>query len=238
MNKPIYRFLADKKWREYRRLVLMQRITQMKVVPDVLAHVDPVVDVKLWFGRRSVQPGEFVNTRISTVAPKLAIQPFDKGKKLVTIAVVDSDVPNLETDGFDYRCHFLAVNVPISPTSIMVSLDKLSPESQVIFPWLAPYSLKGAPYHRLSIFVMEQKDGAALDRNTVAEKVKREDFRLRSLETRHQLRPVGVHLFRNEWDESTPGVMEELGIEGADIELKRKRVEPLPYKPKNPERYR
>lgn len=238
MNKPVYRLLADRKWREYRRPIVVQRITQMNVIPDVLAHIDPVVDIKLWFGRRSVQPGEFVNTRVSTIAPRITVQPFEKGEKLVTIAVVDSDVPNFETDGFDYRCHFLAVNVPISPTSNFVSFDRLSAESQVIFPWLAPYSMKGSPYHRLSIFVMEQKDGASLDKTTVAEKVQREDFRLRSLETRHHLKPIGAHLFRNQWDESTADVMEELGIEGADIELKRKRVEKLPYKRKSSERYR
>ncbi|KAL1956030.1 hypothetical protein VTO42DRAFT_7845 [Malbranchea cinnamomea] len=238
MNKPIYRFLADRKWREYRRKILIQRLTQMKVIPDVLAHIDPVADVKLWFGRRSIQPGEFVNSRISMISPKLAIQTFEKGEKLVTIAVVDPDVPNVEKDGFDYRCHFLAINVPISPTSNLISFDKLSPESQVLLPWLPPYSIKGSPYHRLSIFVLEQKDQAPLNYETVAKKVQREDFRLRSLETRHQLKPIGAHLFRNEWDEGTVAVMKELGVEGADIELKRKRVEPLPYKPKNPERYR
>lgn len=227
MDRPIYRFLADRKWREYRRPILIQRITQMKVIPDVVAQLDPVVDVKLSFGRKTVQPGEFVTARVSTVAPKVEIQPFSKGEKLVTIAVVDSDVPNLETDGFDYRGHFLAINVPISPMNTSVSLDQLSAESQTLLPWLPPHAHKGTPYHRLSVFVMEQKDQKPLDYETVAKKVQREDFRLRSLQTRHQLKPIGVHLFRNQWDESTPDVMKEHGIEGADIEFKRKRVEPL-----------
>ncbi|KAI2082572.1 mitochondrial 54S ribosomal protein YmL35 [Ophidiomyces ophidiicola] len=238
MDKPIYRFLADRKWREYRRAILVQRITQMKVVPDVLAHIDPIVDVKLSFGRKSVQPGEFVNSRASTVAPDLQIQSFAKDAKLVTIAVVDPDVPNLETDAFDHRCHFLAINVPISPTEISVSLDKLAPESQVILPWLAPYALKGSPYHRISILIMEQKDQKSLDYNVAQKKVEREGFRLRSFETRHQLKPIGAHLFRTHWDEDMLDVMTGLGVEGIDIELKRKRVEPLPYKRRNPASFR
>lgn len=238
MNKPIYRFLADRKWREYRRKILVQRITQMKVVPDVLPHVDPTVDVKLSFGRRPVQPGEFVESRVSASPAKLTVQPFEKGEKLVTIAVVDSDVPNLETDGFDYRCHFLAANVPISPTDTIVNLEKLSAESQVLLPWLPPVAQKGSPYHRLSVFVLEQKDQKPLDLAEVGKKVQRDDFRLRGLETRHQLKPIGAHLFRSQWDEGTAEVMNKAGIEGADIEFRRRRIEPLPYKRRNPASFR
>lgn len=234
MNKPIYRHLANEKWREYRRKILMQRLTQMKVVPDVVAQIDPILDVKLTFGQRSAQPGVFVDSRVSTVAPTLNIQSFQPGQKLVTIAIVDPDVPNLETDGFDYRGHFLAINVPITPTSKPISLGELSADSQVILPWLAPHAQKGSPYHRLSILVMEQKSGGPLDYQTVAKNVQREDFRPRRLESRHHLKPIGAHLFRTQWDDNMADVMNELGIEGADIELKRKRIEPLPYKRRNP----
>ncbi|KAK2749474.1 hypothetical protein FQN57_006408 [Myotisia sp. PD_48] len=237
MNRPIYRFLANKKWREYRRKILVQRITQMKVIPDVLAHIDPILDVKLSFGRRSVQPGVFVNSRVSTMAPTLDIQSFEKGQKLVTIAVVDPDIPNVENDSFDNRANFLAVNVPIDPTSTSVPLQSLS-DTQVILPWQAPYAQQGSPYHRLSVFVLEQKDQKPLDHKVVAGKVSREGFNLRSLETWFRLKPTGVQLFRTQWDETMEQVMKELGFEGADIQLKRKRVEPLPYKRRNPSSFR
>ncbi|KAK2875081.1 hypothetical protein FQN49_001799 [Arthroderma sp. PD_2] len=237
MSRPIYRHLANLKWREYRRLILIQRLTQMKVIPDVLAHIDPSVDVKLFFGRKQIQPGAFVDSRVSILPPSLDIQSFDKGERLLTIAVMDPDVPNIETDMFDSKANFLAVNVPISPTSTFISLGDLS-ESQVVLPWTAPYALKGSPYHRLSVFVMEQKGQKPLDVKTVAEKINRDDIRLRSLETRHQLKPIGANLFRTQWDDNMAAVMGELGIEGADIELKRKRVEPLPYKRRNPASFR
>lgn len=239
MNKPIYRYLADRKWREYRRLIIVQRITQMKVIPDVLPHCDPIVDVKLYFGRRSVQPGEFVNSRVSVTTPKLNIQSFERGEKLVTIAVVDPDVPNVEKNGFDYKCHYLAVNVPISPTNTRVDLSKLSEESQVVLPWLPPVAQKGSPYHRLSLFVMEQKDSKPLDFAAVKEKeTSRDDLRLRTLQARYHLKPIGAHLFRTQWDDGTEEVMKQIGFEGADLELRRKRVEPLPYKRRNPSTFR
>lgn len=122
MSKPIYRYLADKQWRSYKRNVLMQRITQMSVVPDVLPTIDPTFSVALSFRQRAVQHGDFVDSRVSESPPHLRIQKYKKGEVLVTVAVVNADVPNVEKDGFDYRCHFLAGNVRLSPTDTSVSL--------------------------------------------------------------------------------------------------------------------
>ena len=238
MNKPIYRYLADRKWREYRRLILIQRITQMKIVPDVVHHFEPTVDVKFAFGRKTIQPGDFVESTVSENPCRLSIQLFERGEKLVTIAVVDSDVPNVEKDGFDYRCHFLASNISISPTLPHVDLGKLSSENQILLPWLPAFAQKGSPNHRLSIFVLEQKDNIPIDLDVAMKKVQRDGFVLRSLMTRHMLKPIGITLFRSKWDEGTVGVMTRAEVEGANVQLKRFKVEPLPYKRRNPATFR
>ncbi|PKY03538.1 PEBP-like protein [Aspergillus campestris IBT 28561] len=239
MSKPIYRYLADQKWREYRRKILVQRITQMKVVPDVLPHCDPIVDTKLYFNRSAVQPGDFVQANASTTAPKLDIQLFEGGEKLVTIAVVDPDVPNLETDSFDFRTHYLAVNVPISAISTKVDLAQLSADSQVVLPWEAPVTQKGSPYHRLSLFILEQKDSQPLDFAAVkAKESVRDNQLLRTLQGRYHLKAIGAHLFRSQWDETTLEVMEKIGFPLADVELRRKKIDPLPYKRRNPSTFR
>lgn len=236
MNRPIYRFLADREWRQYRRLILMQRLTQMNVVPDVLARIDPTADVKLAFAKHIVQPGDFVASNVSASPPALTIQTFSQGTRLATIAVVDADVPNLETDSFEPHCHYLAVNVPISPTTPRVSLASPPTGSNVLLPWTAPYALKGSPYHRLAIAVLEQP--GSLEPETVAAKVGRHGFSLRSIETRHHLKPIGAHLFRIKWDDHMSELMEKAGYEGADIELRKQKVEPLPYKRRNPASFR
>ncbi|KAL4771879.1 phosphatidylethanolamine-binding protein [Aspergillus nidulans var. acristatus] len=239
MSKPIYRYLADQKWREYRRKILVQRITQMKVIPDVLPHCDPIVDTKLYFGRKAVPPGEFVNSQVSSVPPKLDIQVFDGENRLVTIAVVDSDVPNVEEDSFDYMMHYLAVNIPISALNTKVDLSQLSTESQVVLPWLPPVAQKGSPYHRLSLFVMEQKDNTPLDFAAVkAKETDRHNKLLRTLQARYHLKPIGAHLFRTIWDDDTRDVMKEIGFPLVDMELRRKRSEALPYKRRNPSTFR
>lgn len=239
MSKPIYRYLADQKWREYRRKIIIQRITQMKVIPDVLPHCDPVVDTKLYFNRKAVQPGEFVNSMVSTSAPKLDVQVFDGEEKLVTIAVVDSDVPNVEEDSFDYKMHYLAVNIPISAINTKVDLSQLSTESQLVMPWLPPVAQKGSPYHRLSVLIMEQKDSKPLDFAAVkAKETDRDNALVRTIQARYHLKAIGAHLFRSQFDDTTMEVMKQIGFEGADLELRRKKVEPLPYKRRNPSSFR
>ena len=239
MNKPVYRYLADRRWRSYRRLIITQRIKQMHVIPDVLPYIDPVADVHISFRGKTAHPGDFVSSLSSEEAPRLNIQCFDKGERLVTIAVVDPDVPVIEKDGFKHRCHFLASNIKISPTSPVVDLGNLDREGQVLHPWLPPFAQNGSPYHRLSLFVLEQPNMEALDMNAAKSRAaQRDEFLLRAFTTRFRLTPFGVGLFRSQWDDGTASVMQRAGVEGADVELKRKRIEPLPYKRKEGSRYR
>ncbi|KAL8942997.1 MAG: hypothetical protein Q9216_001353 [Gyalolechia sp. 2 TL-2023] len=235
LNRPIYRFLADQQWRKQRRLILMQRVNQMHVVPDVVPYVDPTAEVKVAFGRRNIQPGDFVDSRTSEIPPRLNVQLFERGERFVSVVVMDPDVPNLETDGFDSRCHFVAVNVLISPVSPLVSLSALSGQAHILRPWLPPHAQKGSPYHRLAILVYEQKDGRGLEADEIEKLTTRykEQFSLRSFTQNFQNQPIGVHLFRTVWDDSMAGVMQRAGIEGANIELKRKKAEKLPYKKKD-----
>lgn len=246
MNKPIYRYLADQKWRKYKRLVLEQRISQFGLVPDLLPTLDPVADVDLAFGRKSVAPGEFVDSAISEKLPRLSVQTFDGAQKLVTVIVVDADVPIPEKDSFGYRCHFIASNIPIAPDQTSIPLNTFEQQERkledveakkIALPWLAPWAHKGAPYHRMTVFVLEQKDAQALNVGKISE-TQRKDFILRSFIDKHKLKPIGATLFRTKWDESMAGVMQRNGLENeVNVEFKRKRIEPLPYK-KRTERMR
>lgn len=233
MNKPIYRHLADKQWRSYRRLIIEQRVEQLALVPDILPHFDPTADVRLAFLRRNVQPGEFIDSRVSEIAARLKVQVFDdKGERLVSVVVVDSDVPNVETDNFTHRCHYLATNIPISPTNTSLPLSKVSPTTQLVLPWLPPHAQKGSPAHRMSIWVLQQEGSQNLDVEKLKKKIKRDGFSLRSFSDKMSLRPIGVNVFRSQWDEGTAGVMERAGLKGANIEFKRKRIPALKPKQK------
>ncbi|KAL6711439.1 mitochondrial 54S ribosomal protein YmL35 [Coniothyrium glycines] len=239
MNKPIYRYLADKKWRAYKRLVLEQRITQMGVIPDLLPSLDLVADIDLGFARKTIAPGDFVSSAVSEKMPRLNVQLFGPGEKMVTVVVVDADVPEPEKDGFTYRCHFIASNIPLSPTQPSIPFQRIAHEDEksadptakkIALPWTAPWAHKGAPYHRLAVFVLEQNEGKALDVTKLSQ-TKREPFNLRSLVDIYKMRALTATLFRTQWDETMAGVMERAGLhDQIGVELKRKKVDPLPYK--------
>lgn len=225
MDKPIYRYYAERKWRGLPYRIITQRIKQLNIVPDVLPKFDPVVDVQLFFRRIKVTPGAILDSRITEVPPRLKVQVFNPGERLVSVVVMDSDVPNAETDSFDRRCHYLAANVPISPNQPSLPLGKVNKESQLAVPWLPAFSQKGAPYHRLSVFVLEQKPGENIDIAKLRELYSgRDGFSLKSYRDKFGLTPVGFNIFRTIWDEGTAGVMERAGIPGADVQFKFKRV--------------
>lgn len=238
MNKPVYRHLAEQKWRSYERKIVMQRIQQMNVVPDVLPKVDPTIQVRLSFGTKRLAHGVVVPSKTSEAPPTIHIQPFESGEQTVTVLVLDSDIPNTETDAFDYRLHALVTNIPITPTSGTVSLAELAGDSRSAFAWLPPTAQKGAPWHRLSVWVFAHPANKQLDVPSIQARYTRDTFNLRSFRDKYLLRPIGVTMFRSKWDEDTKAVMERHEVKGADVEFKKKSIEPMRYKKKDGARYR
>ncbi|KJK74666.1 hypothetical protein H634G_09977 [Metarhizium anisopliae BRIP 53293] len=235
MNKPIYRALAEKKWRSYDYRLITQRIKQFNIVPDVLPKLEPTADVQLYFRQSKIAPGDIVSSQVSENAPRLRVQVFNKGERLVTVVVVDSDVPDIEGDSFTKRCHYLAANIPLSPTDTSLPLGKIVAEDQLAVPWMPAFSQKGAPYHRLGIYLLEQRAGDKVDVAALKELyAARDGFSLKSMRDKFGLAPFGFSLFRSVWDENTAAVMARHGIPGADVELRPMRVHSLkpPVKPR------
>ncbi|KAG6015329.1 hypothetical protein E4U43_005429 [Claviceps pusilla] len=235
MNKPIYRALAEKKWRSYDYRLITQRIKQFNIVPDVLPKLEPTADVQLFFRQSKVAPGAVVDSLTSERAPRLRVQVFDKGQRLVTVAVLDSDVPEVKSDGFTKRCHYLAANIPLSPTDTSLPLSKIVAENQLAVPWLPAFSQKGAPYHRMGIYLLEQRPGEEVDVSKLKQLYSgRDGFSLKSMRDKFGLKTFGFNMFRSVWDENTAAVMARHDIPGADVELRPTRVHSLkpPVKPR------
>jgi large subunit ribosomal protein L35 len=228
MSKPIYRHLAERRWHDMDRKITLQRIEQFFIVPDILPKLDPTADVKLFFRGEKVSPGEILDSRITEVPPSLKLQVFDKGERLISVAVVDSDVPNPEDQSFATRLHLLAANIPWDPTKLSLPLAHIGKQTggETVVPWLPPFSQKGSPYQRLSIFVLQH------EKPVDAEELKklygaRDGFNLQSLRNKLKASPVGFNIFRTIWDEGTAEVMARHNIPGADIEYKREKFDSM-----------
>ncbi|KAG6227575.1 hypothetical protein E4U26_001616 [Claviceps purpurea] len=228
MNKPIYRALAEKKWRSYDERLITQRITQFNIVPDLLPKFEPTADVQLFFRKSKIEPGAILDCLTTEKAPRLRVQVFDKGQRLVTVVVLDPDVPQPETNTFTKRCHYLAANIPLSPTDPSLALMNIVADNQLAVPWLPAFAQKGSPYHRMSIFVLEQKPGEELDVSKLKELYSsRDNFSLKSMRDKFGLKPFGFNMFRSVWDENMAAVMERHNLAGADVELRPTRVRSL-----------
>ncbi|KAI9149597.1 PEBP-like protein [Paramyrothecium foliicola] len=228
MNKPIYRHYAEKKWRSYDYRLIAQRIEQFHIVPDVLPKLDPTADVQLYFRQLKVSPGDFVDSAVSENPPRLRVQVFDKGERLVSVVVLDADVPDVEADGFSKRCHYLAANVPLSPADTSLPLSRVRGEDQLAVPWLPVFAQKGAPYHRVAVFLLEQEPGQRVDVAKLKELyASRDGFSLKSFRDKFGLKPFGFNMFRSVWDDNTAAVMARHGLPGADVEFRTARVHSL-----------
>jgi large subunit ribosomal protein L35 len=163
---------------------------------------------------------------------------FDAGPRLVSFVFIDSDVPDVDNDSFSHRCHGLWTNIEVTPTQQHIPLGSHKQADTTVIPWMPPHAQKGSPYHRISAFMLEHTDGKALDVEALKASTPQNGFNLRTFLSKYPLKPVGVNMFRTVYDEGTKMVMEEHGLDGADVELRRKPSEKLPYKKKDGARYR
>ncbi|KAF3280803.1 hypothetical protein TWF970_002490 [Orbilia oligospora] len=155
--KKIYQHWDDQKWRSLKRKLLMQRVEQMNVVPDVLPSIDPIIDVSLRFRRKNVPHGAKVLAKNATRYPSVQVKQFDSKKRLVTVLVVDPDKPNLEKNGFDYYLQWMVTNCDISIENPMVVGVSTSHNARdEVAPYEVPYVHKGEGYHRYCLFILEQ----------------------------------------------------------------------------------
>lgn len=231
MNKPIYRYYTRQKWLSYDYKLIVQRIEQFHIVPDLVDKLEPTIDVKLLFRGQKISPGSIVPSNVSENMPLLRVQLFDRGERLFTVVVVDADVPDVSKDCYWKRCHFLAANIPLNPCNTSLPFSKMD-KDKIALPWLPPTSQKGAPYHRLAIFLLEQVDNEMFDVAKMREVYSsRDHFCVKVLRQKYKLLPKGFNMFRSVWDDTTAEVMQRHNIPGADVELRRVHIPSIkPYK--------
>ncbi|SCV73371.1 BQ2448_7297 [Microbotryum intermedium] len=207
-TKAIYRHLAEKRWRTEGALaILMQRVTQMSLVPDVLPEFDPVLDVQISVADHSkepLQPGVFTLPRQTREPFQVSAHVFHPEERLYTLLMVDPDVPDPLNRTFTTTLHWLVPNIPLSSSRTDVS------SSSALIPYLPPHPQQGTPYHRYTVVLLEQQNELVL----APEAVERTDFSVRDLLQQNDLTASGMTFFRQKWDEDVSAIYREiLGVE-------------------------
>ncbi|KAF4605629.1 hypothetical protein EYR40_004416 [Pleurotus pulmonarius] len=211
MSQPVYRHLAEQRWRKDGDLdLLMERIHQMNVVPDVLPDLHPSVDIRITVpstlkqlreGQKvhaPVEPGAFVFPRQTTKRPNVFTTVFHPETKLYTLLMVDPDVPHVETQSFTTYLHWLQPNISLSATTQSRLLD-LNTHT----PYIPPHPQRGTPYHRYVLLLLPQSDPTKPLEIPIVADSDRLGFDTRSFLQQWGLDGVkggGAHMFRQVWD--------------------------------------
>jgi large subunit ribosomal protein L35 len=212
LTDPVFAHLREKAWRKNVLPRTTERIQLMRVVPDAVASVLPLVDVEVAFGQGTgihdhggdagaVQVGSFVPPHVSLQQPNVRITPFHRDERLYTLALIDTDAPYEYEDKMGNYAHWLVANVPLSLAKTDVSTTK----DQTIMQYIPPHPQQGTPYHRYALVVLEQSRGS-IQVNTTAASIpesieSRLHFNVNHFAAEHQMRCVGLHFWREKWSE-------------------------------------
>jgi large subunit ribosomal protein L35 len=224
MTKTVHRHLLEQRWREDGPLdLLMERIHQMHVVPDVIGSFHPSLDLRLVTPGNCgtteryrsdkplpVEPGVYLLPQQTRVPPRLYPVVYHDETRLYTLLMVDPDVPDEANQTYQTYVHWLKPNIPLSALSSSAQLANLNTHT----PYIPPHPQRGTSYHRyttlllpqrfrISVPVLSQKQRCGFDVRTFIEKYKFEDSK-----------GGGIHMFREVWNEEVSNIYQEiLGVE-------------------------
>jgi len=221
MTKPVFRHLIEQKWRTKGDLdLLMERIHQMNVIPDLLPTFRPSLDLRITFPepppqstylrtrikRRhaAIEPGEYLLPEQTRRAPRLYTSVFHPETRLYTLVMIDSDVPEPENSSFSTYLHWLAPNIPLSATS----KNPIVPTPPLTY-YVPPHPQRGSPYHRYCIFLLPQPDSAQTIKVPVIKDEARRGFNLRQFCETHGYDASaggGAHMWREVWNETVSDI--------------------------------
>ncbi|KAG0173172.1 hypothetical protein DFQ28_010853 [Apophysomyces sp. BC1034] len=205
MAQPVYRYLTQKQFEKAPRSQLLERVTQMNVIPDLVAPgFDPKVQINIHLGEEEqpVEPGVFVKPEKTVNVPKINVSNFHTDTRLYTLMFVDPDSPDVVNQSYQQHCHWLITNVPLSATQSIVA------GGDTVLDYVPPHPQKGTKYHRYTLIAYEQPNQG---QDKVEIKLeKRDAFDTKTLAQAHGLNISGVSFFREEWDAAVSNIYQDI----------------------------
>ncbi|KAH7926219.1 PEBP-like protein [Leucogyrophana mollusca] len=222
MSKAVDRHLVEQRWRKEGALdLLMERIHQMHVVPDVLPDLHPSLDVRVTFPEvpssdasedaplkvkySQVEPGTFLVPEQTINPPQLYTSVFHAETRLYTLLMVDPDVPDEANETFQTYVHWLQPNVQLSALSPS-PLQNINSHT----PYIPPHPQRGTPYHRYVLLLLPQQSHLSIPKLS---KEARLGFDVRAFLERYGFDASiggGAHMWREVWSEGVSGIYSEI----------------------------
>lgn len=226
-SQPVYRHFLKEKWELYGLLVLMQRLEQMKAIPDTLATLVPKTDLKVKFPHNTeaqfagwVEPGTILPAFAVSQPPVFQIQEFESvpENQLYTLLVVNPDTPDLETNSFSTTLHYGLSNVSQAQLN---AGDRFAVEEAVFREYVPVLPEKNAQNQRAVVWLFRQEGQVTVG------PVEAEKFEIRAFVDQHKLVAVGAHIWRQHFDRSTNGVRADYGLGKGRVFHRVRRTHPV-----------
>lgn len=232
LSVPVYRHLAEQKWRDHDLMVTMQRMETLHVIPDTMPTLDPKADVKVRFGHNTreefvgnITPGTVLPAFAVAVPPTIEVQEFDASDHklgLYTAVLINPDTPDLETNSFKTTLHYGLQNVPLTYTDNTILPLKLMANPQFVFQQYTPLlPEKNAQKQRACLWVFRQsKELDALSYDV-------ENFDIREFAESNGLTAVGAHVWRQAFDRSVNETRAKYGLPEGRVFRRVRGIKPL-----------
>ncbi|KAJ2712934.1 mitochondrial 54S ribosomal protein YmL35 [Coemansia spiralis] len=211
LAQPVYQHLRQQAWSGRPLEILMQRLLQMFVLPDMLdprfvGTPEAQLNVTLADGSgEAIEPGSIVDPAAAREEPQIALVTFHDEPRLHTLVMVDMDEPCEETQSFCEKLHWAVANLPFARSQPVAE----AASGTVLLPYLPPHPAHGTPAHRYVFAVFEQGDAGQARIDGSAIDVGRATT-VRELVEAHGLRPVGLSFVRAAWNESVDSVYRDV----------------------------
>ncbi|KAL5494969.1 MRPL35 [Sanghuangporus weigelae] len=224
LTKPVYRQLVEQKWRNYGALdLLMERIHQMSVVPDLLPSLHPSVDLRISFPEppphstylrtrtrrkyKPVEPGVYLLPEQTRRPPRMYTSVFHPETRYYTLVMVDADVPDPENESFTTYLHWMQPNIALSAATCgqipTIAHTKYIP----------PHPQRGSPYHRYCLLLLPHVNaGEKVHIPPPISDEARVGFDLRAFCEEYGLDASlggGAHMWREVWDETVSDIYKQ-----------------------------
>ncbi|KAI7834791.1 phosphatidylethanolamine-binding protein [Kickxella alabastrina] len=209
LSRPVYLYLKKQAWRARPLEILMQRLLQMFVLPDLLDPRDvgmPEAQLNITMngsGTSAIEPGSIVEPSEAREQLDIELVTFHEDSRMHTLVMVDLDEPFEEQQTFREQFHWVVSNLQFSKSQTKADTSA----GNVLLPYIPPHPAKGTPVHRYAVVAFEQAEAgqqriesAAVGRDSV----------LRDFAAQQQLRPVGISFFRSSWNESVDAVYRDV----------------------------
>ncbi|EPQ61180.1 PEBP-like protein [Gloeophyllum trabeum ATCC 11539] len=225
LSQPVYRRLVEQRWRSDGDLdLLMERIHQMHVVPDILPSLHPSFDMRITFpelppenaasGKKpkeryhGVEPGVFLSPKQTRGPPRIYTTVFHTDPRYYTMIMVDADYPDAENHRYKTFLHWMQPNIQLSTSSTGPFTFK-EPHT----PYIPPHPQRGTPYHRYVLLLLPHSSPSEALDIPVPTMEERVNFDSRAFMQKYGLdgsKGGAAHMWREEWDEEVSRIYAEV----------------------------